>query len=431
VNLSGPVCVDRRRWGIIRPVVARAVNVGTGLGPQFRRLLAGSAVSNIGDGVSFVAIPLLAATLTDRPELVAGLSTAYALPRLLIAVFSGVAVDRFDRRRLMVGVNTARGAVLGVLALLVWLGLADIWMLFGVFIVLGLLETVADVSAFSILPAVVTPKNLDRANSRLAGAQTICDEIAGPPLGGLLFGLAAAVPILFDAVTFGVAALFFALLRGNFHPAPAHDVTPDRRGVRHEITEGLRYLVGQRVLLSLAVMSAVTNIAYMLPFSVLVLYATETLGLHPAGYGVMLTVSALGSLLGSVAAPWVRRRLGTTPTIGVTLLIGGASYAVLAATASVILATAMLALYFFSTTVWTITVSSLRQSLIPNHLLGRVTGATRAFSLLGLLAGSVAGGLLAAASGLRTPFWWGSALLAVAGAAAFPLLRHISRPAPA
>ncbi|XVU29799.1 MFS transporter [Actinoplanes sp. CA-054009] len=406
------------------------VDVDRKLGPQFHRLLAGSAVSNIGDGVSFVVIPLLASTLTDRPELVAGLSTAYALPRLLVAILSGVAVDRFDRRRLMVTVNAARGAVLALLALLVWLEVANIWMLLGVFVVLGLFETLADVSAFSILPAVVAPQHLDRANSRLAGAQTIGDEIAGPPLGGLLFGIAAAVPILFDALTFGVAAVFFSSLRGNFRPADPAAPPRGRRGVLREIGEGVRYLSGQRVLRSLAVLSVITNVAYMLPFSILVLYATKTLDLSPAGYGVVLTVSALGSLLGSVAAPAVRRLLGTTATVGVTLLIGAAAYAVLAVTDSVVLATAMLALYFFYTTIWTITVSSLRQALIPHHLLGRVTGTTRAFSLLGLLAGSLAGGLLAAGSGLRSPFWWAATLLAAAGLAAFPLLKRSEPAAP-
>ncbi len=395
------------------------------LGPQYRKLLAGSAVSNLGDGVSFVAVPLLAATLTQRPELVAGLSFAYTLPRLLVTFFSGVAADRLDRRRLMVAVNAVRGSLLGGLAVLVALGLASIWLLYGIFVVLGLFETLADVSAFTVLPMVVEPDRLDRANGQLAGAQTICDEIAGPPLGGLLFGVAAALPLLLDASSFVLAATFFLWMKGDFHPRLDHDKPAQPAGVVEEIVVGMRYLGGHRTLLSLAVMSLITNFAYMLPFSVLVLYATRTLGLSSAGYGLVLTISAAGSLAGSAAAPAIRRLLGVRVTVRGTLLLGAAAYLVLALTRSVVLVTVLLAAYFLYTSVWTITVTSVRQSLIPRQLLGRVSGVTRSFSLLGLLLGSVAGGLVAGGFGLRAPFWCAAALLALS--ALLPLGQSVDR----
>lgn len=391
-----------------------------GLGVGFRRLWVGSAVSNLGDGASFVAIPLLASTLTDRPELVAGLSFAYTLPRWLVATFSGVAADRMDLRRLMVGVNLLRGALLVALGLLVHFDLVSIWALYGVFIVLGLLETLADVSAFSVLPALVDRSELDRANGWLSGAQTVCDEIAGPPLGGLLFGIAAALPILFDASTFLVASLCFWWIKGDFGARTARE--GPRTGVFKEAGEGLRYLAGERLLRTFAVMSVATNLAYMLPFSVIVLYATRTLGLSPAEYGLVLTVSAAGSLLGSFAAPAIRRFLGTGPTIGGMLLLGAGAYVGMALTSSVVLVTVMLTVYFFHTTVWTITVTSVRQATIPPELLGRVAGATRTFSLMGLLVGSLCGGLIAGAYGLRAPLWCAAVLLALTALMALPLL---------
>lgn len=392
-----------------------------GMGSEFRKLWVGSALSNLGDGVSFVAIPLLAATLTDRPELVAALSTAYAMPRLLVSVVSGAAVDRLDRRKLMAGVNLARGAVLAVLGVLAGFDLASIWTLYSVFVLLGLLETLADVSAFSVLPTMVKTKDLDRANGRLAGAQTVCDEIAGPPLGGLLFGIAVMLPILFDAASFMVAAVCFWWMKGDFAPRPAAADSP-RPHMAREIGEGLRYLKGHRLLRSLALMSFSANLAYMLPFSVLVLFATKTLGLSPTEYGVILTVSAAGSLAGSAAAVKVRQLLGTGRTIGGTLLLGATAYLVIAVTDSVALVTSMLAVYFFYTSVWTITVTSLRQALIPSELLGRVAGASRTFSLLGLLVGSLCGGLVASAYGLRAPFWCGGVLLVLTALVTFPLL---------
>lgn len=391
-----------------------------GLGADFRKLWAGSAVSNLGDGVTFVAIPLLAATLTDSPELVAGLSFAYTLPRLLAATFSGVAADRMDLRLSLTVANLSRGALLGFLALLVWLDLVSLWALYGVFALMGVLETLADVSAFSVLPALVERRELDRANGRLAGAQTVCDEIAGPPLGGLLFGIAAALPILFDASTFILAAACFWWIRGDLGTRTLRD--EPRPGVLQEAGKGLRFLAGQPLLRTFAAMSVLTNIAYMLPFSVIVLYATRILGLSPAGYGTALTVSAVGSLLGSFAAPAIRRFLGTGLTIGGMLLLGAGAYAVIALTRSVVLVTTMLAVYFFYTTVWSITFTSVRQAITPPELLGRVAGATRTFSLLGLLVGALGGGFVAGAFGLRAPFWCAAALLMLTSTMIRPLL---------
>nr|WP_246298484.1 MFS transporter [Nocardioides panaciterrulae] len=381
-------------------------------GAEYRKLLAGSAVSNLGDGISFIAIPLLAATLTSSPELVAGLSFAYSLPRLVMSSFSGVIADRVDRRRLMVVVNAARGLMLFALVASVVSDSSSIWMLYAVYGALGLLETLADTSAFTVLPSIVRPEELARANGRLATAQTLFDEIAGPPLGGLLFGVAVAVPIAADATSFVVAALLFSWLRGRFQPDRERATTATT--LRHDLGEGLRYLFGNPTLLSLAASGFLSTLAYMAPFSVLVLFATKTVGLTATEYGIALTISALGSLIGSVVAERLDARLGSATAMRVMLVLGAAAFAVLAISTSAVLVTAMLAVYFLHTTVWSICFASWRQRLIPNELLGRVGGAMRTFNLLGLVLGSVAGGLIAGRIGLQAPFWFGAATLVVA-----------------
>ncbi len=394
-------------------------------GVEYRKLLAGSAVSNLGDGISFVAVPLLAATLTSSPALIAGLSFAYSVPRLVMSTFSGVVADRVDRRRLMVVVNAARGLMLFALVASVVADASSIWMLYTVFVALGLLETMADTSAFTVLPSIVGPEHLARANGRLATAQTIFDEIAGPPLGGLLFGVAAALPIAADATTFLVAALLFWSLRGRFRPdrEQAHSPTT----LRHELNEGLRYLLGHRTLLSLATSGFLSSLAYMAPFSVLVLFATETVGLTPTEYGIALTISALGSLLGSLMADRLDAALGSAVAMRVMLVLGAASFAVLGISTSPVMVTAMLSVYFLHSAVWTICFASWRQRIIPNELLGRVGGAMRTFNLLGLVVGSAAGGLIAGIVGLQAPFWFGAATLVVA--ATLPVGEGVGRAA--
>ncbi|MBF9069810.1 MFS transporter [Streptacidiphilus fuscans] len=382
---------------------------------NYRKLLLGSAISNLGDGVSFVAIPLLAVALTRNPALLAGLSFAYSLPRLLMSTFSGVLADRSERRRMLVAVSVLRGLLLVALATAVALHAASIWMLYGVFVLLGLLETLADTSAFVLLPSVVEADGLTRANSQLSAAQTVLDEIMGPPLGGLLIGIGAALAVATDAASFLVAAVFFWMIRGVFRPTReelAETASPST--MRSELKEGLAYLFGHRTLLPLALSNFLANLAYMMPFSLLALYATKKIGLTPAEYGIALSVSALGSLLGTVVASPLQRRLGTVWALRSMVLLGVAAFAVLAVTSSPVVMTVALAVYFVNSTVWTICYNTWRQQLIPDHLRGRVGAATRSFGLLGLVIGSALAAVAGPTLGLRAPFWLAAGALGIA-----------------
>jgi Transmembrane secretion effector len=187
-----------------------------GLGPDFAKLWTANAVSNLGDGVTLVAGPLLAATLTRDPRLVAGLAVAQRLPWLLFSLVSGALVDRLDRRRLMVRVDAARCLAVGGLGVAVLADAATLPLLYAVFFALGTAETLFDNAAVSILPAVVPKDRLARANGRLLGAQMVANELVAPPLGGLLFATAAAVPFLLDTGTFAAAAALVAAMGGRF-----------------------------------------------------------------------------------------------------------------------------------------------------------------------------------------------------------------------
>ena len=191
------------------------------LGPEYRKLWTASTVSNLGDGVTEVAAPLLAATLTRDPVLVAGLAFAHRLPWLLFTLVSGALVDRLDRRRIMWTADAVRTAMIGLLGLAVYAGLANLPLLYAVFFVLGTAETLFDNASQAILPAVVDREKLEKANGRLFGAQLVANEFAGPPLGGILFAAAAAAPFLLDAGTFAAAAALVLAMRGSFRPVRA------------------------------------------------------------------------------------------------------------------------------------------------------------------------------------------------------------------
>jgi predicted MFS family arabinose efflux permease len=392
----------------------------------FGALWGANALSNLADGLVFVTMPLVAAGLTDDPRGVAGLATTYALVRLLVALPVGVYVDRLDRRTLIVVANALRGvAVLG-LAVAIQSGVASLAVLYAVMAVVGVLESAADGAAVAVLPSIVPGDRLDRANARITGTQLVADEFVGPPLGGILFALAAAVPVYATGglwVAAGAVALALPRRARDVPLAsPATDAPPS---VFREAAEGVFWLAGHRVVGSLALLGGLASVGYMLPFSVLVLFAGERLGLDAAGYGVLLAASALGGLAGSAIAAPLRARLGSRWTITAALTLGAASLAGLAVTREPIVAGVLLALYILHAVVWSICATTLRQRLVPADLLGRVGAAGRVVSLVGLAAGSALGGVLAT-SGIALPTVAGAVVFAGCAALAVVALRPTS-----
>ena len=263
------------------------------LGSEYRKLWTAGAISNLGDGVTFVAAPLLAASLTGDPTLVAGLSFVYTAPRILFALVGGALADRLDRRLLMGAVNVFRAALLSVLGVALLAGWESLTLLYSVFLFLGVSETLFDSASLAILPAVVRKEDLERANGRLTTAQLVADEFVGPPLGGFLFAAAAALPFLLDAGSFAAAAVLVLTLRGRFR---AERGTPSSSTVLGESREGVGWLARHRLLRALAAMLGLASVAYMLTFSILVLFARDVLDLGETGYGVLLSLMALFAL---------------------------------------------------------------------------------------------------------------------------------------
>lgn len=177
------------------------------LGRSFRVLWGANAASNLADGLAFVSIPLLAASLTDDPRWIAGLSTLYALVRLLVALPIGVWVDRVDRRLILIVANILRGVAVIALAICVHLGIGSLVLLYAAYAVIGTLESAADNAAVSLVPGLVQKGKLDTANGRISAAQLVADEFAGPPLGGFLFAIAVAAPRLRNGRAVGSCGL--------------------------------------------------------------------------------------------------------------------------------------------------------------------------------------------------------------------------------
>jgi MFS family permease len=379
-----------------------------------------NAVSNLGDGITLVAGPLLAATLTRDPRLVAGLAVAQRLPWLLFALISGALVDRLDRRLLMVRVDAARAVAVGLLGVAVLADAATLPLLYAVFFALGTAETLFDNAAVSILPAVVPREALARANGRLLGAHMVANELVAPPLGGLLFATAAAVPFLLDAGSFAAAGAPVAVTGGQFSAERTEGSAPTT--LRAEIAEGVRWLVRHRLLRILAVAIALMNLTLSATLSISVLYAQERLGLGSLGYGLLISSMAVGGIAASVVAERLIGWLGPATIMRLGLVIESSTHLVLALARSPLLVGTVFALFGFHAMTWSVISVSLRQELIPARLLGRVNSAYALFGFGSLSLGAVAGGVLAARYGLTAPFWCSFVAMTLLTLACWPIL---------
>src|SRR5262245_54969342 len=401
----------------------------TNLGPGYHKLWSAAAISTLGDGVFLTALPLLAATLSRDPRPVSLVASAGWLPWLLFGLVSGALVDRWDRRQVMWCVDAVRFVIVGALGVAVLAGWATIPLLVAVGFVLGAGQTLFDSAAQSLIPALISrdTKRLERANSQLYGAQTVGQGLAGPPVGGALFALAAWIPFPADAVSFLASSALITTIRGDFAPKPAAGANPNddgapRTSLRADIAEGLRWLFAHRLLRTLAVMVGLLSLAFMAGEAILVLFAQEELGLGSVGYGLLLTGSGVGGVAGSLAATRLSRHASTATLLVASTLAEAAATLVFGATTSPWIAGAMLPIIGAAVMVFNVVGVSLRQAIVPDHLTGRVVSAFRMLAYSAMPLGAVLGGVVGRALGLRAPFLLGAAVLAVTGVLVLPVV---------
>jgi MFS family permease len=401
------------------------------LGGNYYRLLSASTAANVADGVFQVALPLLAVSLTRSPTLIAAVAFAARLPWLLVALPAGALADRLDRRRTMLLVQLGRTAIIGGLAVAVAMDLASIWLLIAVALVLGVGETLFDTASQSILPAVVHRDKLSTANGRLFAAELTANEFIGPPLGGLLVGVAVAGAALAFGASAGLFALAAALLitmRGSFKAERPAGGKP--QGLWADVAEGVRYLAGHRLLATLAFMTGMQNLANTASLAVFVLYATgpdSAMRLTEAQYGLLLACFGAGAVLGSLAAPPLERWLGRSALLIVAVAGCAARLLTPALTAEPVVIGIAFVLGAALVICWNVVTVSLRQRITPDRLLGRVNAGYRLLAWGSMPLGAALGGALAEAFGLR-PTFVVTSVLVVALLLLWPLVsnRHIA-----
>jgi MFS family permease len=409
------------------------------LGGAYRKVFAASAISNLGDGVAQIGYPWLASAVTRNPLLVATVVVAQRLPWLLFTLPAGVITDRVDRRKAMIAMDLLRAALtLGVGGAVLLLGddLPDPGSLTevegtrtGLYVVvllasllLGCAEVLRDNSAQTILPAMVPSEHLERANGRMWSAEMVANEFIGPPLGSALLAGAFFLPFLLDAGTFAVAAGLMALVAGEFRSRRAPgEAEAEPASWTTDLKEGVRWLWHHSLLRTLALTLGGLNAVGAMQIGTLVLFAQEVLDTSPVQFAVLTMGGAIGAVLGGFLAAPLKEALGSGPTLWLTLVVTVVIPLVVGSTSTWWVVPLAFLFMGLTSVSWNVITVSLRQTIIPDHLLGRVNSVYRFFGWGAMPIGTALGGLVVVAVGtqvgretaLRAP-WFVSAALAVA-----------------
>ena len=394
------------------------------LGHSFRWLLASSWVSNIGDGVIVSAGPLLIASETRDPFLVSLAWTLEFLPWLVFGLFAGVVADRVNRKLLISFANGCRVAVLAVLVATIVTGQVSIAVVLTAVFLLGVGETFADTTTSTLLPMIVARKDLGIANARLLTGTVTLNQLAGPPVGALLFGLGRSWPFVTQLVCVTVSILLVLRLR-----LPAHGRTDEEdgeRSIRTDIVEGVRWLWHHAAVRTLTITIVSFNVTFGAAWSVLVLYSIERLHLGHVGFGLLTTAMACGGVLGTFSYGWLERHVSLGNIMRGGLVIETLTHLVLALTTVPAVALAVFFVFGAHAFVWGTTSNAVRQRAVPTHVQGRVTSVYMIGVTGGIVVGSVIGGVTAGWWGVTAPFWFAFVGSAIILALIWGQLTHIA-----
>ncbi len=392
------------------------------LGVGFRRLLASSWSSNLGDGFAFAAGPLLVASQTDDAFLVAMAATLQWLPHLVFGLHAGALSDRLDRRRMVIVADVLRMLLLGVLAASVVTGSVSIGAVLGLLFLLSTAEVFADNASHTLLPMLVDRQDLALANARIMAGFVTVNQLVGPPIGAALFAAGMALPFVGQAILVGFAASLVSRIT-----LPPHGRDPAATSsIADEIAEGWRWVRGHAAVRTLVLTIFSFNITYGAAWSVLVLYSSERLGLGEVGFGLITTVIALGGVLGTVGYGRITAHVSLADIMRIGLVIETLTHLGLALTTSPLVAMPIFLVFGAHAFVWGTTSNAIRQRAVPQPLQGRVGSVNTVGTFGGLVIGSVLGGLLAQLLGVVAPFWFAFVGSAVFLVLIWKELRHIA-----
>jgi len=393
------------------------------MGRAFRWNLASVWVGNLGDGIALAAGPLLVASQTRNPLLIASAAMVQRVPTLVIGLYAGALADRVSRVRLVVVANVLRALVIAGLIAMIATGRVSIEVVLVAMLLVGLAEQFADAGTRAVLPMIVEPADLGVGNARVMAGYLVANELVGPPVGALLFAAGMALPFGVQAVALLLAAWLFTRIGLTRHTAA---VDRTQQHVGRDILDGLAWIWRTPAVRTLSLVIFFFNLTWGAPWGVLVYWAQERLGVGPVGFGALSTATGLGGLVSIAGYDWLERRFDLGALMKVRLTLEVLVHAALALTTALPVALALMVVFGGYAFVWGSVSNAVRQRATPLDLQGRV-GSVYMFGLVaGLLVGQFLGGVIARQWGAAAPFWFAFAGAGVTLALVWRQLEHIA-----
>jgi MFS family permease len=379
------------------------------MGTSFRWLVGSAWVGNLGDGIALAAGPLLVASQTSDPLLVALAGLLQRLPWLLFGLHAGVLADRVDRRLVVIVVDLLRVGVLVVLTAALVTGAVSVPVVLAAMFLLGTAEVFVDTTTATLMPMVVAKADLGIGNARLMTAGITMNQLVGPAVGAALFAAGMTWPFVVQIVCLLLGAVLVSRMR-----LPALARPAEHRRVSHDIAEGFRWTWGNPAVRTLTLTIVTFNVTYGAAWSVLVLYATERLDMGAIGFGLLTTVGALGGLVGTAGYDWLERHASLASIMRVGLVIETFTHLGLALATTGWVALLIMFVFGAHAFVWGTTSRTVRMRAVPTELQGRVGSLYSIGVFGGIVAGQALGGVIARIWGITGPFWFafvGSAII--------------------
>jgi MFS family permease len=378
---------------------------------DFMKLWGAETVSQLGTHVSQLALPFVAIIALKASAFeVALLGVVELAPFILISLPAGVWVDRLRRKPILVVSDLGRAALLASIPIAHWLGALTIWQLYIVGFAVGIFTVFFDVSYQSYLPSLVARDQLLEGNAKLEISRS-GTQLAGPGIaGGLVAALTAPVAVLLDAISFMASAVFLFAIRKEEAPAPTRAQRQAGPGMKTEVKEGLRWVLGNRYLRWIAASTATFNLFGSIIFSIFLVFAVRELDLGAGVIGAIFAVANVGYLAGALLANRLSRRFGVGPTIVIGASCSVSLLLLAAAPRSnpIPFLIAAQAISSMGIPIYNITQISFRQAITPERLQGRMNSVMR-FIVWGVMPlGSLLGGAIATWFSLRTAIWVGA-----------------------
>ena len=381
------------------------------LGKNYWRLWSAHATSNLGDGLASVAFPWLASAVTREPFLIALIAVMSRLPWLVFTLPAGVITDRYDRKKIIVLMNLSQGLLALLLAILVFFNRNSFpnlnllsesasfqtnyplyFALLAISLLFGFTEVLRDNAGQTFLPSIVKKEQLESANGKLWSAEYVMNSFVGPPFASFLLGVAIFLPFFIHSSTFFIAAALVGLISRIVQAEVSESQSPIN--FRSEIKEGVEWLWRHDLLRPMAIILGSMNLVGALTAATFILFAQEILKTSVFEFAVLGTAGAIGGTLGGVLGPRISKRLGSGRSLWLTLVAIPTTGLVIGLSSNWVVAWAMILCATIFAVLWNVITVSLRQSIIPTALLGRVNSVYRFFAWGSMPIGTLIGGAI-------------------------------------